>query len=275
MNRKILLLRLAMRAYPPEIRRAIGPEILDTASEASANSISGLLSEAGGLVRGGIRARSQRVSSVGSGRLIADGACLAGVWWLVLVLAGEVVVWFTAVSPAHFIWWRTLLVALALALALTGNDRPAGVLGLARILLRSRSPSLELVIPGDLLFNLLPVLLMAVMIWRPRRRGLRWRSLLWLASPLAIAPLIVPQRVLPLHGAGAVFMVIVLLVAAVAMAFDPRLAIACALTAAELGLVLQRYATEEAQHPIGFAMIATAPIVMGLTWRRAGQHLRG
>jgi hypothetical protein len=259
-----------MGSYPPEVRQAIGGELLDTASEASAGSISGLLSETGSLVGGGIRARARLVVRVGSGRLIADGACLAGVWWLALVLAGEVVVWLTAVSPAHLIWWRTVLVVLALTLALTGNDRPAGVLGLARILLRSRSPTLELVIPSALLLDVVPTLLMAVMIWRPRQRGFRWRSLLWLAAAPAIAPLIVPHRILPLHGAGAILMVIVLLVAAVALTFDPRLAIACVLITAELGLVLQRYATEEAQHPIGIAMIAMAPIVVGLTWRRAG-----
>ena len=124
------LLRLALRAYPPEVRADIGGEMLDTALELSAGSVRALIGEALGLTVGGVRSRARAVAKVGAERLIADGFCLAGLWWLVLMLAGEVVVLFTAFRPGPSMWWKSALLTVAFVLALTGHDRPAGVLGL-------------------------------------------------------------------------------------------------------------------------------------------------
>jgi hypothetical protein len=269
--RRSALLRLALRSYPSELRGDIGREMLDTASEASSGSLIALLGEAAGLVGNGLRSRARSVLSIGAARLIADGTCLAGTWWLALILAGELVVWSTGAPSAHQMWWRTSIAVAAFALALGGHDRAAGLLGLARMILHSRWTGLELVISAEVLLSALPVVFLSVMVWRPRQRVFRKRSLLWLCAPLLIAPLTVPQRILPLHGAGAIFMALVVLAAALAVAFDPRLAIACVLIAAELGVVLQRYASDGAQHPIGIGMIAMAPIALGFTAVRARQ----
>ena len=269
--RRSALLKLALRAYPSELRREIGREMLDTASEASSGSLIALLDEVVGLAGNGLRSRARAVLSLGAARLIADGVCLAGTWWLALILAGEVVVWSTGAASAHQIWWRTSIVVAAFALALGSHDRAAGVLGLVRMILHSRWTGLELVISAEILLSALPFVFLSVMVWRPRQRAFRKRSLLWLGAPLLVAPLTVPQRILPLHGAGAIFMALVVLAAVVALLFDPRLAIASVLIAAELGVVLQRHATEAAQYPIGIAMIAMAPIVLGVTAARARQ----
>src|SRR5579859_1292924 len=180
--------------------------MLDTALELSAGSVRVLIGEALGLTLGGVRSRARAVAKVGAARLVTDGFCLAGVWWLVLMLAGEVVVLSGGSRLGPSMWWKSALLIVALGLALTGHDRPAGALGLIRMVLRSRWSGLELVIPAEAALNVLPIVFLAVMIWRPRERVFRFRGLLWLTAPVLLAPLTVPHRILPLHGAGAIFM---------------------------------------------------------------------
>ena len=79
--------RLALLAYPADVRAARGDEMRATLHDVSAGSGRAFAREAVDLVRLGLRARATATATAGAPRLIADGLCLAGVWLMVLDLA--------------------------------------------------------------------------------------------------------------------------------------------------------------------------------------------
>lgn len=76
-----------LRAYPAEMRDARGAEMLGTLLDASAGSSLRFARETAGLLRLGLRSRATRIAAGGARRLIADGACVAGAFFLTQDLA--------------------------------------------------------------------------------------------------------------------------------------------------------------------------------------------
>ena len=125
--------RAALRAYPPDVRERLGGEMTATLLDASAGSRTRFAREVAALAHGGMRLRGRRAAAAGARRVLADGLCLAGVW-------------VDDARPEHaaaprrarglhdplLAPWSLGLLAVALALALVGYDRFAGVAALRR-----------------------------------------------------------------------------------------------------------------------------------------------
>lgn len=124
----------ALRAYPAETRAARGTEMLSTLLDASAGSHVRFAQETAGLLRLGLRARAEQVAEAGAGRLLADGACLAGGF----LLAEDLATALHSRGVAHAVYSPASMVVLVviLALAILGRDRIAGAGALAWIGLR-------------------------------------------------------------------------------------------------------------------------------------------
>ncbi len=80
----------ALRAYPPPVRQARGPEMLGMLLDAGEQSRLAFVPERGSLVLGGLRERRAIAARAGTRRLIADACCQAVpiffVLWLISAL---------------------------------------------------------------------------------------------------------------------------------------------------------------------------------------------
>ena len=117
-----------LRAYPSETRAARGPEMLGTLLDLGADSNVRFVREAVDLLRLGLRSRASRIAGSGARRLIADGACVAGIFFLAQDLATALHsrgVPHPFYSPASM-----AILAVALTFGLLGHDRVAGAVAL-------------------------------------------------------------------------------------------------------------------------------------------------
>lgn len=238
---RLWLARQMIRAYPAGVRQNRGAEMADAATEAGAASRWRFARELLALFAHGLHRRAVEVAQPGTGRVIADGLGRGAVWILVFELVTVGVERFTwGGEPAVASLGKLLLMAAVLLLALTGLDRPAGLLGLAWV--AWRLPDLLAVVRSErelgewVSHTFLAVCFAAMLV---RRRRFDPRGLLWLLVPAALILLTTQHvaadgRVEPLlpidpHVIGVLLLVVsfgVLATALAALPTDPRLAIA-------------------------------------------------
>jgi len=257
------LTRAALRAFPPAIRSARGPEMLGTLLDASAASHTRFAREIVDLVRSGLRARATQTAQAGATRLVADGFCLAAVWLLTLFLAADVGNRIRGPLPggpaALVSSWSLALLGAALVLALIGSDRLAGAAGLLFTASVFEDPARYDLTGTARLPLLVPLVCFGALLLAPRRRRPSTRRLAWLvlAAGLAVAA----SRTDDSIAAVALIGLIVFAPPAFArLHTDPRQAIACVVSAAYFGLRI-------AQDPggpgaLGLLFLAAAPLTL-------------
>ena len=231
---------LALLAYPAAARAARGDEMLATLQDASAGSRRHFVREIADLVRLGLRARGSQTASAGARRIVADGLCLAAVWFMTLDVS-------TLLSQRARGMHDPLLSrrrspssgrsSRSRWSAMTGSPAPgarvdgaahSGAVGPPR---RDRQPRARGP-PRRLLLRELLV---------PRRRAPDLRRLAWLLVPATLVATAAPPpgEASPLLLAGVLLAALFVVVVAVALLpTDPRLAIAGAVSLSNLGIAV-------------------------------------
>jgi CTP:molybdopterin cytidylyltransferase MocA len=260
--------RAALRAYQPESRAARGEEVLGTLLDASEHSPAGFGRETGSLLLAGLRERAALTASVGSRRLIAD-ACPQAIAILILWLLrnGLLAEIENSTLSARSVV-ALIVLGVLLVCAVVGYDRIAGVGGFVLAVgvvlfadphapLRTRSVTLAI--------TLVPIVCFAVMALAPRVRPRDPRRLLWLAPAAALAA-IVPSS----YSGGLAFLAVISLAALVRLPTDPRLALACGLAWATLGLtdITVALSLEHAASSFWIATTAGATVMLTIAATR-------
>lgn len=226
--------RAALLAYPPDVRERAGHEMTATLLDASAGSRTRFARELAALARTGVRLRGQRTVATGARRVLADGVCLAAVWLMTLDLSTLLSQTVRGFEDPLLAPWSLVLLGVALALALVGYDRLAGVAALvwtaARFpLLLDHHPGMGALV---LAVTLPSVACFAVLAVAPRRRALDPRRLAWLLVPATLVATFGPPQYdqSPLLLALVTIVVVLVVVYALAtLPSDPRIAIAGAI----------------------------------------------
>ncbi len=259
-----------LRAYPVETRAARGPEMLGTLLDLGADSNVRFVREAVDLLRLGLRSRASRIAGSGARRLIADGACVAGIFFLAQDLATALHsrgVPHPFYSPASM-----AILAVALTFGLLGHDRVAGAVALVWFGLRLFGVMTGLDVAAYPA-TLLPVICCGAMMVSPRIG--RSRSLLsavygsrW---PAALVVLVVLAGALGglFAGVALVAATVFAIAAAVLLTTDPRPAIAVALVATNVGIA-HLGSGRSALTLLG--LLAAVPVVLTVTIART-RHL--
>jgi hypothetical protein len=211
----------ALRAYPPAVRQARGPEMLGMLLDAGEQSHRALVRESGSLVLGGLRERRTLLARAGSRRLIADACCQAVIIFLMLWLIHGVSTQGIVGASGRSLVQHAALVAI-LVCALIGYERIAVLGGLAALIAYGPlGPPIQLVALARVL---VPLACLLVMVRAPQRRPRDPRQLLWPVALAVLAALLAHAQV------GLPEILAVMSVGGVIRLFhDPRLAIACSL----------------------------------------------
>jgi len=213
--------RAALRAYPPPVRQARGPEMLGMLLDAGEHSRRAFVRESGSLVLGGLRERRAITVRAGARRLIADSCCQAVLIWLMLWILSALDTQLFAGLSRQLLVQEVVLAAILLC-ALVGYERIAAISGLAAIAVFGPiGPHTQLVL---LARAVVPIGCLLVMVRAPRKRPRDPRRLLWLLPVCALA-VIQPQ---PSVGLPEV-LALLSLGGLLRLFHDPRLAIACGL----------------------------------------------
>lgn len=257
------LARAALLAYPRDVRRRRGREMTDTLLDASAGSAPRFVRELAGLLRGGLLERAHETTRAGVMRVSADGLCLAAVWFVTLFLTAGVGVRIRG-PMFGFSWdplspWSLSLLGVALALALVGYDRLAGVAALLFLASAVAGPARYDLTNTNRLPLLVPLLCFAALLAAPRRRPRDARRLLWLL-PAAVVAVVAGTTDDPTATVFVLALIAVVPPALLMLRTDPRPAIACGLSAAYFGLRM-------AQDPggpgaLGIVFLAATPLVL-------------
>lgn len=267
--RRARLAGVALNAYPSGVRAQLGDEMVATLLDVSASSRRRYALELADLVRLGLRARAMETARAGARRIVADGVCLAGAWVMTLNLSVAVSQRWRGMQDPLLATPSLVLLAAALALALVGYDRIAGIGAIVWTALRF--PDLLAAQPGtfNLATEVVPLACFVVMILAPRRGPIQIRRLGYLLVPIGlIAVAGPPVEGLPVLIALSAALGLVVY-AAVMLPTDPRIAIAGAIPTSGLGLgVLHKGADL-----IALLFIAVAPAVFAFTVART-QSLR-
>jgi hypothetical protein len=263
------LARLALLAYPRALRASKGEEIVGTLLDASGTSNAAYARELVALIGGGLRVRARTAGRPGAMRLIADGFCYAGVGMLVLNIAlrvGERLELRGAGADASLMW-MLLLLAGCLSAALIGYDRIAGAGALLSIAINAAQAQFT-----DLQAAAwaVPAACFAVMLVIPRRQPRRIHRAAWLIPTVALG--------IAAGGRGpSTYLVlaplaVVVPLALVRLARDPRLAIACALLAATIAVAETADALQSGSMPIGLPLtillFTATPLTIAFAARR-------
>jgi hypothetical protein len=259
---------LAVRAYPDN---ALADEIKSTALDVSSESRTRFVRELGALTRAGLRERATRIATVGPGRLILDGFCLAAVWSMTLDFAVTLSQRYgREMHDPLLIWPLTAMLAVAVCLAFAGYDRPAGV-----VLLAWSAARLPALAANDAVLASLPaVALYAVLVVRPRRRDRDLSGLVYLAIPLGLFATFGPpdyEQSQLMIGIVACAAVAVIAGAIIALPTDPRVALAGAVFVTWIGID----AIVKGAAPIGAVLTLGAPFVIAFTVVRARRLVPG
>ena len=261
-----------LRAYPADTRGVLGAEMLSTLLDSSAGSSVRFAREAVDLVRLGLRARATRIADAGTRRLLADGACVAAVFFLAQDLATALR--NRGVEHAVYSSASMAVLSLVLALALLGHDRIAGAVALVWMALRLSGVMAPIHVT-DYPTTLLPLICLSIMTVSPRRGSSR----AWLSDPYGSGWLVVLVVLVALAGAlGGWFAILALaaatvfgVIALVLLTTDPRPAIAVALVAANVAI------GKIGSGPpalITLTFLAAAPVVLAVTIGRTRHLLR-
>jgi hypothetical protein len=239
----------ALRAYPPAVRQARGPEMLGMLLDAGEQSHRALVRESGSLVLGGLRERRALTARAGIRRLVADACCQAVIIFLMLWLIRALNTQVTAGASRQSLVQDVVLAAI-LAYALVGYERIAALGGLAALIAYGPlGPPIQLL---GLARVLIPIACLLVMVRAPQRRPRHPRRLLWLV-PVAVLAALLAHAQVGLPEVLAVMSVGGLL----RLLHDPRLAIACSIVWITL---LSAYAGRGA----GLALFDIVAIAAGL-----------
>jgi hypothetical protein len=226
-----------LRAYPADTRATVGAEMLSTLLDASAGSRARFVREAVELLRLGLRARATRIAHAGTLRLLADGACVAAIFFGAQDLA-------TALrnrGVAHAVYSSASIAVLAVVLgvALLGHDRIAGAAALAWMAARFSGLTAGMHVADDPT-TWMVLICLAIMAASPRRRSSRARpSDLYGSTWLAVLVVLVVLA----GGLGGLAAIVALAAStafgAVGLALlttDPRPAIAVTLVGANIAV---------------------------------------
>jgi hypothetical protein len=265
---------LALLSYPAAARAARGAEMLATLQDASAGSRRRFAREIADLVRLGLRARGSQTASAGARRIVADGLCLAAVWFMTLDVSTLLAQRARGMHDPLLSSTSIALLAAVLAIALVGHDRLAGAGALVWTALRI--PALWDHHAGivNLAPEVLPVVCFCVLVVLPRRRAPDPRRLAWLLVPatLVAATGPAPGEASPLLVAGVLIAALLVVVVAVALLpTDPRLAIAGAMSLSNLGIAIVAINHDRTFVPRLF--LAAAPIVLAIAVTRTRRLL--
>jgi hypothetical protein len=260
---------VALLSYPAAARAARGEEMLATVLDASAGSRRRFVREIADLVRLGLRARGSQTASAGARRIVADGLCLAGVWFLTLDVSTLLSQKARGMHDPLLSSTSIALLAAILAIALVGYDRLAGAGALVWTALRI--PALWDHHAGivNLAPEVLPVACFAVMMLVPRRRTTDPRRVAWLLLPAILVATLGPpnDEQSPVLLACVAVAAIALVVAALAMLpTDPRVAIAGAVSLSNLGIAV--VAINHDTSLVTRVFIAAAPVVLAIAITR-------
>lgn len=258
---------LALRAYPERVRATRGPEMLATLLDTSEGSMLALTREIADLLRSGLRLRSRATAAHGLARLVADGFCLGAMLAIAARISTSV-----GFQPGRWQFW---LIAAALALALVGYDRIAGLVGLGWILLTNPVDPFgghvvtvyRTAVPLVLALDLGLAVPLLVMVLAPRRRPREYRRLLWLAPVGAVGwawSLGTGAYVVAIFGVS--------LAGLASLPANPRLAIAVSLWWTSIAVELALLANG-ALSPLWIGLALPTPIVLALTVARV-RHLQ-
>jgi hypothetical protein len=269
------IVRLALRSYPRDVRASKGSEMVGTLLDSSARSDAALARELVDLVRRGLSARATSTARVGARRLIADGLCCGGILLIAELLYVRLGVYpggQLAVGAAGTV--ELGLLAAGLVLALVGYDRAGATCALSCFAVLTGVRWSVVARPGSILLPDLVILIVcfAPMLITPRRRRPDLRRLAWLvviAALGAVAALGAAFFDAQRGGLGALYLPPVLVALPFALALlptDPRLAIACSLVAAFVGLVGIAQTLQNGLSTVGIPVIVlvliAAPIVI-------------
>ena len=211
--------RAALRAYPPAVREARGPEMLGMLLDVGEHSCRAFAREGGSLVLGGLRARGAITARAPTRRLIADVCCQAVMILLVLLMIRVLSTELSA-GPSQQLLVQAVVMAAVLACALIGYERIAAISALvAFVAFGPLGPHTQLVLLAQ---GLVPIAFLLVMVRAPRQRPRDPRRLLWLL-PVIVLGALGPHALVSLPEALALISVGGLL----RLPHDPRLAIAC------------------------------------------------
>jgi hypothetical protein len=235
------LARAALLAYPADVRAVMGAEMTATLLDASAGSRMRFVGELVDLARLGLRSRACRTAAAGECRVIADGLCLAGVWLMTLDLSTLLAQTVRGMHDPLLAPPSLILLGVALALALIGYDRLAGVTAL--VWTAARLPALLDHQPGATLTLIAATLpsatCFAVLALASRRRAPDVRGLAWLIVPATLVITFGPPQYDQSPLLVALVAITALLVALYALAMlttDPRIAIAGSVPLATVGI---------------------------------------
>jgi hypothetical protein len=265
---------LALLCYPAAARAARGEEMLATLQDASAGSRRRFVREIADLVRLGLRARGSQTASAGARRIVADGLCLAAVWFMTLDVSTLLAQRARGMHDPLLSSPSIALLAAILAIALLGYDRLAGAGALVWTALRI--PALWDHHAGivNLAPEVLPVVCFCVLVILPRPRAPDLLRLAWLLVPVTLVAAAGPARgeASPLLVAGVLIAALLVVVVAVALLpTDPRLAIAGAMPLSNLGIAVVAINHDRTFVPRLF--LAAAPIVLAIAITRTRRLL--
>ncbi len=259
-----------LRAYPAETRKARGTEMLGTLLDSSADSSFRFAREVVDLLRLGLRSRATQIAGAGARRLITDGACVAGTFFVAQDLATAL----HSRGVAHPLYSSASMAVLAVVLtsALLGHDRVAGAVALVWLGLRLSGVMAGIDVTAYPA-TLLPLICFGVMAATPRSGSSRTL----LSNAYGNGWLVVLVVLVVLAGAfGGLFAALALaaatifaIIAAVLLTTDPRPAIAAALAAANLGIA---HAGSDRPVLTILTFLAAAPLVLTVTIART-RHL--
>jgi hypothetical protein len=265
---------LALLSYPATLRVARGEEMLATLKDASAGSRRRFVREIADLVRLGLRARGSQTASVGARRIVADGLCLAAVWFMTLDVSTLLSQRARGMHDPLLSSPSIALLAAVLSVALVGYDRLAGAGALVWTALRI--PALWDHHAGivSLAPEVFPIVCFCVLVVLPRRRAPDLRRLAWLLVPVSLVATAgpAPGEASPLLVAGVLVAALLVVVVAVALLpTDPRLAIAGAMSVSNLGIAIVAINHDRTFVPRLF--LAAAPIVLAIAITRTRRLL--
>ena len=271
------LARVAMLAYPRDVRAAKGEEMIGTLLDASGQSKAAYGRELAALVGNGLRARGAPRAQPSTARVIADGCCYAGIAMLALITASLVghTVEFHQTRADSTQVWHLLLLGGCLSSALIGYDRIAAAGALAWIAIVITAPHRGSTVGPLVALEALPVVCFAVMLIMPRYQSRRVRRVAWLIPIAALGTVaggVGPSSYLVLAP-----LAIAVPVALARVARDPRLAIGCSLLGFEIAMFETAEALQGRPLPIGLPLtillFSATPLVIALTARRTrAQH---
>lgn len=254
------LATIALYALPRELRISQGEEMVGTLVDSSTGSRARLACELADLLRTGLRARASQTACIEPRRLLADGFCRGAILLMTLDLSTLLSQRLDGVEDPLLSLTSICALGVILAVALIGAERLAGIAALAWTAARfpellAHNHSFDGIAP-----TIVPLICFSVMVVSPRRRRLDPRRIAWLLAPAALVAAYAPRGGNgPLTVIVSLVAIFFVLVAALKIPTDPRLAIACALPATYVGLMV-------AGTPVLPALLLSlcAPLVMGV-----------